>query len=460
MNINAKKIHIQNMYCSSCENLIEEAVREIPGVKKVKSSYGENMVYVEYDFDLCSLERITQAINMAGYTVGTKVQQGNKFISVAGMLLVFLAVFLLSNYASGFDMGSKLIGKVTYFVLFAIGLFTSLHCIGMCGGILLSQTIAKEPQGKRTAFYPSLFYNMGRVLGYTALGGVVGAIGSVLSVSLSFMSGVSIFAGIFMIVMGLNMAGFNIFRRYLRIPLSTPSVTKKVKTPFFVGILNGLMPCGPLQTMQIYALSTGSAFSGAAPMFVFALGTVPLMLSFGTLASLFSKNSTKRILKFSGVLVIILGLIMTSRGLSIAGYNSFANLTAKDSKPSVVTKVDLSNGVQIIKMSANSQGYVPNVLYVQKGVPVKWIIEGEQITSCNNEIIIPSLNMKKKLSPGENVIEFPPQDQDIKFSCWMGMINGVIKVVDDVSAVDKTNEKSSATTGSGCCNLGGSGGQK
>jgi plastocyanin domain-containing protein len=103
-------------------------------------------------------------------------------------------------------------------------------------------------------------------------------------------------------------------------------------------------------------------------------------------------------------------------------------------------------------MAANNRGYTPNVLYVQKGVPLQWIVDGEQINSCNNQIIIPALNSKKKLSSGENIIEFTPGDQDINFSCWMGMIKGIIKVVDDVSAADITKDVPAiSANGGGCC---------
>jgi plastocyanin domain-containing protein len=106
-------------------------------------------------------------------------------------------------------------------------------------------------------------------------------------------------------------------------------------------------------------------------------------------------------------------------------------------------------------MTADDRGYTPNVLYVQKGVPVKWVIDGAQINSCNNQIIVPALNIKKKLAAGEMVIEFTPQDQDLNFSCWMGMIKGLIRVVDDVNAVDISKENINIPKSSGCCGGGG-----
>lgn len=454
-------IPVKGMQCTSCEGRIENMLRKLPGIHKAKASYVENAVYVEYDVHQCNLAKITQTITASGdYIPGTDTGFAGNIKNLTGILIVFLAILLLGEYTGNFDMSSRLKEEVAYPVLFVIGLFTSLHCIGMCGGILFSQTASSSNKNTFQAFLPACAYNAGRVLGYTMLGGIIGALGSAISVSIGFMSGVSIFAGVFMILMGLNMAGFNLFRRYLKIPWPRLSMTGKTNAPFLTGLLNSLMPCGPLQTMQLYALGTGSAVNGALAMLVFSLGTLPLMLSFGTMASFFNKNSSKRILKISGALVIVLGLIMTNRGLAIAGLNlPLSDLTAiGKSKTTMVAKAQLENGVQIVRMTANNRGYTPNVLYVQKDIPVKWIVEGEQINSCNNQIIIPDLNLKKKLSAGENIIEFTPREQDLNFSCWMGMIRGVVKVVDNVNAVDIANDKTTVASSSGCCSTAGTSG--
>jgi sulfite exporter TauE/SafE/plastocyanin domain-containing protein/copper chaperone CopZ len=445
------------MHCLTCESRIEKALKKIHGVLQVRASYADNIVTIEYDSHRCSLVTLNEVITSAGYFINNTTHSSSKVKPIVGVLIIFLAILLLGQTSGKFDMNEKLNGEVTYVVLFVIGLFTSLHCVGMCGGIMLSQSMATKITGKLASFLPSLSYNTGRVFGYTALGGIVGALGSVFSLSIGLMASIAILAGIFMILMGLNMAGFTLFRNYLRIPLPIFSLLPNAKTPFVIGLLNGLMPCGPLQTMQIYALGTGSAILGASSMLAFSLGTVPLMLSFGTITGFLSKNSTKRILKVSGVLVVVLGMIMTNRGLALAGLNlPFADLTSSSKTgASMATKAQLADGIQTLRIAANNRGYIPNVLYVQKDIPLKWIIDGEQINSCNNEIIIPSLNIKKKLVPGENIINILPQDQDISFSCWMGMINGVIKVVDDVNAVNVSKDKTSIPSGSGCCSTNG-----
>ena len=296
---------------------------------------------------------------------------------------------------------------------------------------MLSQSISKENKSKFDSIRPAILYNAGRVVSYTIIGGIVGSLGSVLSLSISVKAGLQIFAGAFMIIMGLNMSGFSLFRKLkLKLPWSACLVKNKPKAPLLVGMLNVLIPCGPLQTMQLYALGTGSWFKGGLSMFLFSLGTVPLMLTFGALSGLLSKGYTKTLLKFSGILIVVLGIVMGTRGLVLTGVNIPDTLGTSLSGNKTVTSVSptskpiVENGVQIIKMTVNEAGYTPNALYVQKNMPVKWIIDAKALNSCNEQIIVHSLNLQS----GENVIQFTPKDKDINFSCGMGMIKGVIKV--------------------------------
>jgi plastocyanin domain-containing protein/sulfite exporter TauE/SafE len=324
----------------------------------------------------------------------------------------------------------------------------------MCGGIMLSQSLKNESKNKFEAMKPAILYNLGRVIAYSILGGIVGAIGSVFSLSITAQAGLQIFAGVFMIMMGLNMAGFSAFRKFqIKLPAAVCKMQSKPKSPLFVGIFNGFMPCGPLQTMQIFALGTGSALAGAFSMFMFALGTVPLMLTFGAVSGLLSKGYTKKILKFSGVLIMVLGLIMGNRGLALAGMNMSPKAvmakigalgTGDDAAaPANAVKASIKNGTQVLNMTVSGQGYTPNFLYVQKGIPVKWELDAQQLTGCNSTIVIPSLNIKQKLESGKNTIEFTPGDEDLSFSCWMGMLSGTIKVVDDLKSVSTSTSKAS-----------------
>ncbi len=457
MNIKSEKIKVYEMTCTSCENRVEKAVKKLEGVLNAKASYSGQFVEVEYDNELCSISKIKASINNAGYS--TQSSNDYKFM---GIIIIVAAIILLGFKTNGFDMELKLT-NASYAVLFVVGVLTSIHCVGMCGGIMLSQSLSKESNNKLEAIKPALMYNLGRVISYTILGGIVGAIGSVFSLSITAKAIMQIIAGAFMIIMGFNMAGFSTFRRFsIKLPHSVCKAKNKSGSPLIVGLLNGLMPCGPLQTMQLFALGTGSAAKGALSMFVFSIGTVPLMLTFGALSGLLSKGYTKKILKFSGVLIIVLGLIMGNRGFALAGANVNPLSALSKSSNSIlgggsnanVAKATIKDGVQIINMTADNKGYTPNAFYVQKGIPVKWVIDGKQINSCNNSVVAQSLNIQKKLKSGENIIEFTPGDKDINFSCWMGMIRGVIKVVDKLDSVDTSKTDKSlppASSGPSCC---------
>ena len=274
---------------------------------------------------------------------------------------------------------------------------------------------------------PSLLYNLGRVISYTVIGGIVGALGAVVSFSGTAKGVVAILAGIFMVIMGLNMTGLFPWMKKL-VPHMPKALAKKAHakkhSAFIVGLLNGLMPCGPLQAMQLYALGTGSFFAGALSMLVFSLGTVPLMFGFGALSTFLSGKFTKRLMKVSALLVVALGVVMLGRGLTQSGLSP---VLAADKLPSVSAQVE--ENVQLVSTQMKSSTYDP--ITVKAGIPVKWTIsaDADSLNGCNNPVTIPKFGIQKKLAPGDNVIEFTPtQEGDIVYSCWMGMISGVIHV--------------------------------
>jgi sulfite exporter TauE/SafE/plastocyanin domain-containing protein len=377
---------------------------------------------------------------------------------IAGTLFVIAALYILTRYLGldAFSTAFPLAGSgMGYGMLFVIGLFTSVHCLAMCGGINLSQCLgAVSPaQTKRRTLFPSLLYNGGRVISYTAAGGIVGALGSVVSISGRLQGFVQLAAGVFMIVMGINMLGFfPPLRRFM--PRLPRFFAKKIdeqkaggKNPLVIGLLNGLMPCGPLQAMQIYALSTGNPAAGALSMLVFSLGTVPLMFGLGAVSSFLSGSAggivfTRRVMMAGAVLVTVMGLTMFGYGINLSGVNiDFAGnafAAAKqagfryggaESAASPFRPV-IENGVQIVN-STLSGGRYPAIA-VQQGIPVRWTIDvpAGSINGCNNRMIVREYGIEYSFRPGANVIEFMPERTGkFPYSCWMGMIRSSITVV-------------------------------
>ena len=474
-----KTLKIYGMTCTSCEMRIENRLKKMNGVTGAKVSYNSSDAHITYDPGLVTLDAIIDAIEKLDYRArekkGGKAQPGgNKNNNAAkdkisinqllGIGIIILAAYVIIKNTVGFNFIPQINQNMGYGVLFVVGLITSLHCIAMCGGINLSQCVsykqAEEDAGKITKLKPSLMYNAGRVISYTVIGGIVGALGSVVSFSGTAKGIVAILSGVFMVIMGLNM--LNIFPWLRKFNPRMPKLfgnrihnNSGKNSPFYVGLLNGLMPCGPLQAMQIYALGTGSFFAGALSMFMFSLGTVPLMFGFGAVSSFLSGKFTHRMMKVSAVLVMILGIIMLNRGLSLSGVNVV--YAAAPASSSSIAKIE--GNVQTVTTNLESGKYAP--IAVQKGIPVKWNMKAaaSNINGCNGTIIIPKYNIQKKLVPGDNIIEFTPDaDGNIPYTCWMGMISSNIKVMDDITKATSSDvaqagnsSKAGISGGGGCC---------
>ncbi len=442
-----KTLNVEGMSCSGCENKIERALNKTDGVKKVRASSARAHVYVEYEEDKVNINKIRDKIEALDYKVtgekgappaGTKDDIKKSLLQVFGLGIIIFAVYFILQNTIGFNFIPKIDQSMSFGLLFVTGLLTSLHCIAMCGGINISQCMTAgkdEAAGKFKGFLPSFLYNSGRVVSYTVIGGIVGAVGSVFNFSNTAKAIIALIAGVFMVFLGLKMLGIFSFldKINVRIPfLSSTKLAEKASGygPFVVGLLNGFMPCGPLQTMQLYALGTGSFLTGALSMFFFSVGTVPLMFGVGAASTLMSKKVTANVFKISGAVVMLLGLIMVNRGLSFAG----KPVTLASNTGFKVAQVEGNTQTVEIKVSPNS--YEPIV--VQKGIPVRWVIHVSEsdLNGCNNAIVVPKYNIQKKLVPGDNIIEFTPQEEGtIAYSCWMGMIKSRIDVVNNISKV-------------------------
>lgn len=472
------ELTIENMTCSSCELRIENALKKLEGIAEVKAEYSRSRAQVSYDADVVELQDIIDAVAKSGYkaslqseSINTQVkgkpeadQSKQDITQLVGIAIILLALYVIIKNTIGFNFIPEVNQSMGYGILFVVGLLTSLHCIAMCGGINLSQCVSyKHSNSSGTgSLKPSFLYNSGRVISYTVIGGIVGGIGSVVSFSGGAKGIVAIIAGLFMVIMGINM--LNIFPWLKRFNPRMPKIfgnkiynSNGNNSPFYVGLLNGLMPCGPLQAMQLYALGTGSIAAGALSMFLFSLGTVPLMFGFGAISSMLGKKFTGKMMKVSAMLVMVLGFIMMSRGLTLSGVNAAVGVEKSAEKGNVAI---VENGAQFVSIDLKSNSYEPIV--VQKGIPVKFIINAEDkdINGCNNTVIIPKYNIEKELEPGENIIEFTPEETGtIPYSCWMGMIRSNIKVVDNISTASNAVVEAASTdavpnTGGSCCSAG------
>ena len=246
-----------------------------------------------------------------------------------------------------------------------------------------------------------------------------------------------------MVIVGINMLGWIPVLRKLQIrfPQSlADKINKKRRRenrPFFIGLLNGLMPCGSMQSMQIIALGSGNPVSGAAAMLMFSLGTVPLMLGFGSMVSALGKKYTKIVMRVGSILVVVLGFAMLSQGVSLSGINidrtgtASAGIESENREELNIAKISAAGDMQYVNSELDFGTYPEITVY--SGIPVKWTINvpEEVINGCNYKMVISTYGITHEFTPGENVIEFTPGESGtVQYTCWMGMINGKINIID------------------------------
>lgn len=444
-NVKTKRLNIGGMTCVNCQNVIQKKLRNTAGIKKAEVSFNNGTAVITYDKDIISLGDITAVINRLGYDVVEKTQSVSNTRRTIGLLIIILSIYILMQQFGILNLlvPSQLAEtNMGYGMMFVIGLVTSVHCVAMCGGINLSQCIPqnenKNESGRLSALRPAFWYNLGRVISYTIVGFIVGALGLVITFSNTAQGGLKLVAGVFMVIMGINMLGIFPWLRKFN-PRMPKIFARKInaekvksKSSLIVGLLNGLMPCGPLQAMQIYALSTGNPIAGALSMFLFSLGTVPLMFLLGALSAVLSKKFTKKVMSVGAVLVVVLGLSMFSQGWSLAGFIEIPFITTTSNYGMEESDVVVEDGVQVVK-STLLPGNYPSIT-VQTGMPVKWIIDAPKgsINGCNYKIYIKEYGMEYQFESGENIIEFTPTEAGtFRYSCWMGMIRGTITVLED-----------------------------
>ena len=190
-------------------------------------------------------------------------------------------------------------------------------------------------------------------------------------------------------------------------------------------------------------------------MLCFSLGTVPLMLGFGSVVSMLGKRFTRQVLKAGAILVVVMGLSMMVQGGNLSDLNgkvtsifmaentginvdtdgNNSDFTTENeiiSKETVDTEKAIADPdeTQYITSTLQAGRSYPDIT-VKAGEPVKWTVEAPDgsINGCNYKIIQQDLGIEYSFEEGENVIEFTPSEAGTyTYTCWMGMITGKIYV--------------------------------
>ena len=204
---------------------------------------------------------------------------------------------------------------------FVLGLMGSLHCAGMCGPIALSLPLYGNSFS--TKIIGGIMYNIGRTITYGIMGAIFGSLGQGLSL-VGFQQWISVAMGALMIISVImpslfkNTNSGNIpIASWVRKSIQRLFVKKSFGGLFFIGLLNGLLPCGLVYVAIAGAIGTGDTLTGTIFMVLFGLGTLPLMFAISIVGNIMSFSVRNKINKLIPVLVVVIGIIFILRGLSL-----------------------------------------------------------------------------------------------------------------------------------------------
>ncbi len=475
------KLKIHGMHCASCEVLIERKFKNSAGIEKVRVNHadGKAELFCSQEPNLRELENL---IKTDGYRVSSwnDRQVANDtydhkntlkdYVQMGAILLVIVSAYYILK---GFNLIPSLAisEHMSYGFVFLIGLFAAAStCIAVVGGLLLAvagkyNELHPDSSGIQK-FRPHIFFNTGRIAGYTVFGAAVGGLGSVLTLSPQANGYLIMFVSVVMLLLGFQLLHLFPWLRQFS-PKMPKFISHKIhdlaagenkRGPFILGVSTFFLPCGFTQALQLYVLASGNWKVGALTMFVFSLGTLPALLSLSAISSFAKGAFQTHFLRFAGVFVVLLAIFNINNGLTLAGFN--VNLAAAFGSANSVAEVSaplaqIIDGKQIVDMQVVGLTYSPHQFTVMQGVPVEWRIDGSQAEGCSQVITVPKLGIVKYLSPSNpTIIDFTPQEIGlISFSCTMGMTTqgSAFMVVPNTAGIAGANVEVPTNINSSAC---------
>jgi len=449
MKLQSKSIQIKGMHCKSCTTMVSDELNKIPGVKQSSASIKTNTATIRYIYEPTDLQ-IENAIAAAGYTVGFEKKTlfsrdtsvyGNFFLS-----LIWIAIIVLLFQSFGFS-GINISGLGDNKALTAIimGITAGFStCMALVGGLVLglSSRYAEKHQSATPSqrFKPHLLFNLGRIVSFFILGGVIGLFGSILKFN-SVVTGLfTVAIGFVMIIIGLQLT--ELFPRLTNKSITLPVGIAKMlgidrhkqkeyshKSALILGGLTFFLPCGFTQAMQLVAIGSGSFITGAIVMGLFAIGTAPGLLGVGGLTSFVKGNFAKKFFRIVGALVVVFAIYNISNGFNLTGYKF--SFSGGQTNNSISTAVDKNAIVlkTVFIPSKNTQDISPNTFNVEVGKSYVLSIEARgDGQGCMSTIMIPGIyNTPMLITKGMLTLPFKiDKAGKYNITCAMGIVRGYI----------------------------------
>ncbi|GIW59641.1 MAG: hypothetical protein KatS3mg087_0707 [Patescibacteria group bacterium] len=443
-------VKIQGMHCTSCEMLLEDELRTINGVQKASVNFRTGSAEIETDQPV-SEEDLANTVKNAGYTLGeptklpwlTKNEKVHQHL-VASACVLIIGFFILNFFGFLNLQISHQAASSSLPVIFLVGLTAGVStCMALVGGLVLG-VASKFSQENRNAsvlakFRPHIMFNIGRIVSYFFLGGLLGYIGAFLTPSSTIIGTLTIVVAAIMLLLGIQLT--EISPRLATIKITLPKAIinilriKQTQVSYsdggtaVLGAMTFFLPCGFTQTMQLYAFSVADPLRSSLIMGVFALGTTPGLIGIGGLIAVVKGTFAQAFFRFAGVLVVALALVNFQSSLTLLGFSMPQVRGAQ-------TALQSTSPVATQSLQATytlTDGLKPNKFEVQVGAPVQLAVEvKEDGVGCMSTMLIPGVdNMPHYLKSGTTLtFKFTPQKaRNFNIVCAMGLPHGIIQAI-------------------------------
>ncbi len=355
---------------------------------------------------------------------------------IGGAIILIAAVYLVAKWTGALAFSPNIQSSTGLGAVFLIGLFAAVSsCTAAVGGLIAAFSSRYALEHLNASFVakmtPHALFNIGRLIGFAGFGALIGLLGQ--SVALSTQMNGLVVLTVAMLMIGLGIQLMDVLPtsyairppKWLAYRIQRLSLSNKPWVPGILGALTFFLPCGFTQSVQLFALTTGSPIQAALTLFVFALGTTPALFGISAATSSLKGRNLGRMTRLIGASVIVLGLSNVQNGATLLGFTGLSAET-DDGSPSTPTLVD---GRQLVQMEITRYGYQPEIIEVLEDVPVEWEIYAGEVLGCADTLVVPEMGITQRIESGFNRIKFTPrQAGTYVFSCSMGMYRGTLIV--------------------------------
>ncbi len=318
------------------------------------------------------------------------------------------------------------------------------------GGLLMATLAQSEEEKLKHKLkggnaLPIIVFLISKLIAYTALGFLLGSLGSVFQITVQIRIILLFVVAVFMIGTALNILEVHpIFRyfviqppRFLTRLVRKQSKSQTVFAPAILGAFTIFIPCGTTQAMMALAVASGSPLLGAAILFAFVLGTAPIFFILGYFATKLGDIFQQKFMRIAAFAIILLAVFNINNAVALTG-SQYTLENIGRSVWCVFTVCEANGSASLPQINNNptitiqSLGYDPNVITVKAGAQIKLKLINAGGTSCVQAFTIPSLGIQKVVpvgTSGEVDFTAPSTPTQIPFMCTMGMYRGVINVI-------------------------------